>query len=258
MANRIHPSAVIDAAAELGDGIEVGPYCVIQGPVKLGDGCRLIAHVMLQGPAEIGPNNEFHPFASIGGRTQAVRYGGEPTHLAIGEGNCFRESVTISRGNGPGDRTVVGSHNNLLAYAHIGHDCVVGDHCIFSNSGTLGGHVLMEDHVIIGGLSAVHQFCRLGRFGFIGGCAKVEQDLPPFMLADGNPAKVRAVNVVGLQRNGCGEESIRRLREAFRILYRSNLNTSQALDRIEAEVEPCDETRHLTAFVRASERGIIH
>lgn len=258
MANRIHPTAVVDPAAVLGDGIEVGPYCVIGAGVSLGDHCRLVAHVVMQGPAEIGPENEFHPFASIGGRTQAIRYGGEPTRLVIGEGNCFREAVTINRGNGPGDVTVVGSHNLLLAYAHVGHDCQIGNHCVFSNNGTLGGHVIVEDRVTIGGLSAVHQFCRLGRFGFIGGCAKVEQDLPPYMLVDGNPAASRGVNSVGLQRQGVPEETIRRLRQAFRFLYRSGLNTTQALERIAGELEPCPEIGHLVAFVRESKRGIIH
>ncbi|MCC6354235.1 MAG: acyl-ACP--UDP-N-acetylglucosamine O-acyltransferase [Verrucomicrobiae bacterium] len=258
MANRIHATAVVDAGAELGDGIEVGPYCVVGEGVRLGDGCRLVAHVVLQGPSDIGPENEFHPFASVGGRTQAIRYGGEPTRLKIGRGNCFRECVTINRGNGPGDVTEIGSGNHLLAYAHVGHDCRVGDHCVFSNSGTLGGHVVVEDRVIIGGLSAVHQFCRLGRFGFIGGCAKVEQDLPPFMLVDGNPAEPRGVNSVGLRRHGVAEETIRMLKEAFRLLYRSGLNTTQAVERISAELGPCPEIDHLVAFIRASERGIIH
>ena len=258
MGNQIHPTAVVDPGAELGDGIEVGPYCVIGAGVRLGDGCRLVAHVVVQGPSEIGPENEFHPFASIGGRTQAIRYGGEPTRLQIGRGNCFRESVTVNRGNGPGDITVIGSHNHLLAYAHVGHDCRVGDHCVFSNSGTLGGHVVVEDRVTIGGLSAVHQFCRLGRFGFIGGCAKVEQDLPPFMLVDGNPARARGVNSVGMQRQGLSEETIKRMRSAFKLLYRSGLNTSQAVRRIEAELGTCPEIDHLLAFIRASERGIIH
>lgn len=258
MARTIHPTAVVDPAAEIGDGVEIGPYCVLGAAVRLGDGCRLHAHVVIEGPAEIGPENEFHPFASIGGRTQAIRYGGEPTLLVVGRNNSFRECVTINRGNGPGCKTVVGSFNHLLAYAHIGHDCVVGDHCVFSNNGTLGGHVVMEDHVIVGGLSAVHQFCRLGRHGFIGGCAKVEQDLPPYVLVDGNPARARAINAVGLQRNGFSDETIRRLKDAFRILYRRGLNTSQAIARIEAEIESCGEIRHFVDFIRASERGIIH
>lgn len=258
MSNKIHATAVVEAGAELGDGIEIGPYCVVGDGVRLGDGCHLLAHVVIQGPSEIGPENEFHPFASIGGRTQAIRYGGEPTRLQIGRGNCFRECVTVNRGNGPGDVTTIGSNNHLLAYAHVGHDCRVGDHCVFSNSGTLGGHVIVEDRVTIGGLSAVHQFCRLGKFGFIGGCAKVEQDLPPFMLVDGNPARARGINSVGMQRQGISEDTIKCLKAAFKLLYRSGLNTSQAAERIESELGSSPEIAHLLAFIRSSERGIIH
>ncbi len=255
--SRIHPSAVVDSRAELGADIVIGPFCVVAGDVVLGDRCRLLSHVSIQGPTRAGPDNEFHPFCSIGGATQDLKYRGEPTYLTIGAANRFREFVTINRGTAPGEHTVVGSHNNLLAYAHVAHNCVVGDHCVFSNNGTLAGHVIMEDHAIIGGLSAVHQFCRIGRFAMIGGCTKIVQDVPPFMVADGNPATVRAVNTVGLQRHGASEDTLRHLRAAHKILYDDTRNTSQALAHIETTLPPLDEIRHLVAFVRASQRGII-
>jgi len=167
------------------------------GPdVQLGDRCELISHVSLQGPSQIGSDNHFHPFCSIGGRTQDLKYAGEPTRLVIGDGNTFRESVTINRSTDATEPTTLGSHNHLLAYAHIAHNCTVGDHCIFSNNGTLAGHVIMEDYAIMGGLSAVHQFCRIGRHAMIGGCTKVVQDIPPYCVADGNPACVRSINTL--------------------------------------------------------------
>ena len=177
MANDIHSTAIIDPGAELGDGIVVGPYCVIGAGVKLGDGSRLHNHVTLAGPSEIGANNEFYPYASIGQRSQDLKYAGEPTFLKIGDGNTFREFCTVNRGTAPGSYTVVGSHGNYLAYSHIAHDCIVGDHVIFSNNGTLAGHVTVGDHAIMGGLTAVHQFCRIGAHAITGGCSKIVQDV---------------------------------------------------------------------------------
>jgi len=257
MASNIHPSAVVSPKAEIGDGVVIGPACVVGDGVKLGDGCVLRSHVVVDGPSDIGPENEFFPFCSIGGVTQDLKYKGEPTYLKMGRGNRFREGVTINRGTGPGEETVVGSHNNLLAYAHIAHNCVVGSHCIFSNCGTLAGHVVMEDYAIIGGLSAVHQFCRIGRMSIIGGCTKIVQDVPPYMIADGNPAVVRSVNLVGMQRNGIGEAAQKNMRQAHRLIYGAGLNTTQAVDRIAGEIEGCPEVDFLVAFVRASQRGIV-
>jgi UDP-N-acetylglucosamine acyltransferase len=258
MASHLHPTAIVDPGAELGADVEIGPYCVIGPKVKLGDRCILRSHVVLDGPSEIGPENEFFPFCSIGAATQDLKYSGEPTYLRIGQSNRFREFVTINRGTSPGEWTIVGSFNNLLAYAHIAHNCVVGNHCIFSNNGTLAGHVIMEDYAIIGGLSAVHQFCRIGRMSLIGGCTKIVQDLPPYTIGDGNPAEVRSLNLTGLKRNGIPDAAQRALREAFKLLYRPEYNTSQALDAIEAESSlECEEVRHLLTFCRASQRGII-
>lgn len=254
--NQIHPTAVVDPRARLGDGITIGPYCIVEGEVELGDACWLQAHVYVAGPSRIGPANRFYAHASIGQRTQDLKYSGEPTHLEIGEGNTFREFVTVNRSTASDGSTLIGNRGNFLAYSHVGHDCRVGDEVVFSNNGTLAGHVQVGDRVGIGGLTAVHQFCRIGRFAFTGGCTKIVQDVPPFMIADGNPAEIRGVNKVGLERAGFSRESLRALREAYRILYRADCNLTQAVERLLAELPGIPEIDELAAFIRASERGV--
>ena len=197
MGTKIHPTAVIDAGAEIGDECEIGPYCVIGAGVVLGEGCWLQHHVSLSGPSRFGARNRIYAFASLGQQTQDLKYAGEPTHLEVGEGNCFREFTTVHRGTAPGSVTRIGSRGNFLAYTHVAHDCTVGDEVIFSNNGTLAGHVEVGDFAVIGGLTAVHQFCRIGAHALTGGCSKIVQDVPPYMIADGNPAKVRSYNKVG-------------------------------------------------------------
>ncbi len=256
MTEIIHPTAIVDPRAELGRDVAIGPYCLVLGPVRLGDRCMLQGHVVMDGPAEIGPDNVFHAFCSIGQKTQDLKYTGEPTWLEIGSANVFRESCTVHRATAPEGRTVVGSGGNFLAYSHIAHDCTVGDGVIFSNNGTLAGHVTVEDHAVIGGLSAVHQFCRIGRHAITGGCSKIVQDVPPFMIVDGNPALARGVNKVGLERHGFSTEIVAALTEAFRVLYRAELNASQACERLEREFDSA-EVAQLIAFVRSSKRGIV-
>lgn len=251
----IHPTAIVDSAAEVAADAEVGPYCVVGAGVKLGKSCVLKHHVSLGGPAAIGKGNIFYPFCSIGEKTQDLKYQGEPTHLEIGDGNEFREFVTVNRGTGKGEKTVIGSRNHFLAYSHIAHNCTVGSDCVFSNNGTLAGHVIVEDHVTIGGLSAVHQFCRVGTHAMIGGCTKIVQDVPPYLIADGNPAEIRGVNTVGLQRRGFSEEQLRVLREAFRLIRK--YNTSQALDRLQKRLADKPEVQTLIQFIQNSQRGII-
>jgi len=254
---KIHPTAVIDPGAEIGAGCEIGPYCVIGAGVVLGRNCWLQHHVSLNGPTLVGEGNQFYAFGSIGQRTQDLKYAGEPTHLEIGDGNTFREFVTINRGTAPGAKTIVGSRNYFLAYCHIAHDCIVGSDVIFSNNGTLAGHVVVEDHVILGGLTAVHQFCRIGRYAMIGGCSKIVQDVPSYMIADGNPAQVRGINKTGLERHGFSPESMRALKEAYRILYRRQNNVAQAIEQMRTEIEETAEIEHLVSFVTHSSRGII-
>ena len=253
----IHPTAVVAAGAQLGDGVVIGPYCVVGDGVSLGDRCRLQGHVVLAGPCVIGPENEFYPFACVGQRSQDLKYTAEPTHLEIGVGNTFREFVTVHRATAPGGVTRIGSRGNFLAYSHVAHDCLVGDDVIFSNNGTLAGHVEVGDHAVIGGLTAVHQFCRVGRFAITGGCSKIVQDVPPFMMVDGNPAEVRHINQVGMERAGIEKETIRTIKEAFRILYRADLNTAQALERMRADLGASVEIRQLIDFIAGSKRGII-
>lgn len=257
MQTNIHPTAVIDRGAEIGAGCEVGPYSVVGPGVVLGDGCQLHHHVSISGPARIGAKNQFFPFACIGQRTQDLKYAGEPTYLEIGDDNTFREFVTVNRGTSPGTKTVIGSRNNFLAYCHIAHDCVVGSDVIFSNNGTLAGHVVVEDRVILGGFTAIHQFCRIGQYAMTGGCSKIVQDVPPYMIADGNPARVRGINKTGLERHGFSPESLRALKDAYRILYRSENNVAQAIEQMRAQVQDSGEIEHLIAFVTQSSRGII-
>jgi UDP-N-acetylglucosamine acyltransferase len=257
MSGRIHPTAVIDPGAEIGPDCEIGPYCVIGAQVQLGAGCSLQHHVSLHGPATLGSGNKFYPFACLGQQSQDLKYVGEPTQLVVGDGNTFREFVTVHRGTAPGSFTRIGSGGNFLAYTHIAHDCTVGDGVIFSNNGTLAGHVEVGDHAVIGGLTAVHQFCRIGRHALTGGCSKIVQDVPPFMIADGNPAKVRSYNKVGLERHGFGEEAQRCVKEAYRLIYRSALNLQQAIEQIRTDLPDLPETQQLLAFVTSSPRGII-
>jgi UDP-N-acetylglucosamine acyltransferase len=255
--SRIHPTAVIDPTAHVGQTTHIGPYCVIGAGVVLGEGCRLHNHVTLAGPSVIGNGNEFYPYASVGQRSQDLKYSGEPTRLEIGDGNVFREFVTVHRATSPEGVTRIGSRGNFLAYAHIAHDCVVGDDVIFSNNGTLAGHVAVGDHAVIGGLSGVHQFCRIGAHAIVGGCTKIVQDVPPFMIADGNPAEIRGINHVGLERRGFATEAIRELREAYRLLYRSQLNTTQGLEALNRDFPSSELVRHLAEFIASSERGIV-
>lgn len=252
----IHPTAVIHPKAEIGAECEIGPYCVIGEHVVLGAQCRLHSHVVIDGHTVLGKRNEVFPFASIGLKTQDLKWKGGVTRTEIGDDNTFREYVTIHSATSDGEVTSVGSNNHILAYCHMAHNVVLGSHVIMSNVATLAGHVTVEDHAVIGGLAAIHQFCRIGKMSIIGGCSKVVQDVPPFMLADGNPAETRTVNKVGLERNKVSEESQSALRQAFKILFREGLTITNALARIEAELPKLPEMVHLIQFVRTSSRGI--
>jgi UDP-N-acetylglucosamine acyltransferase len=254
---QIHPTAVIDPRAEIGAGCEIGPYCVVGADVRLGENCWLQHHVSLNGPATVGLGNRFFAFSSIGQQTQDLKYTGEPTFLEVGDENCFREFTTVHRGTAPHSVTRIGSRGNFLAYAHIAHDCTIGDGVIFSNNGTVAGHVEVGDHAVIGGLTAIHQFCRIGRFALTGGCSKIVQDVPPFLIADGNPAEVRSYNKVGLERHGFSEEAVRQIKEAYRLIYRAKLNLQQAVEQILAKFPGSPEVEHLVNFVTTSQRGII-
>ncbi|TLD69444.1 acyl-ACP--UDP-N-acetylglucosamine O-acyltransferase [Phragmitibacter flavus] len=257
MASQIHATAIVHPDAVIGEDVVVGPYCVIGEGVRIGDGCTLQNHVTICGPSVIGERNQFFSFTSIGQRTQDLKYAGEPTYLEVGDDNVFREFCTVNRGTLPGTKTIVGSHNHFLSYCHIAHDCVVGNHVIFSNNGTLAGHVIVEDHVILGGLTAVHQFCRLGKHSITGGCSKIVQDCMPFTIADGNPARTRSINQVGLQRNGYGDDQVAAIRKAYKTFFRSKLNMAQAVERLKSEGGMTAEVAHMVAFVEGSQRGMV-
>jgi len=254
---QIHPTAIVAPGAEIGAGTVIGPYCVIEEGVNLGEGCHLQNHVTIAGPSRIGRGNRFFTHGSIGQQTQDLKYSGEPTYLEIGDDNCFREFVTVHRGTAPGGVTRIGGGGSFLAYSHIAHDCTVGNCVIFSNNGTIAGHVEVGDHAVIGGLTAVHQFCRIGRHALTGGCSKIVQDVPPFMIADGNPAVVRGINRVGMERHGFPEAAMKQIKEAFRLIYRSKLNVKQAIEEMQNSLPASPEIGQLVEFLSNSQRGII-
>ena len=252
----IHPSAIVHPKAQIGSGCEIGPYCVIGENVALGDGCKLHSHVIIDGYTKLGRENEIFPFASLGLNSQDLKRKGGVTRAEIGDGNTFREYVTIHSATGDGEVTRVGSHNYILAYCHIAHNVTLGSHVIMSNVATLGGHVTVEDHAVFGGLAAVHQYCRIGKMSMIGGCTKIVQDVPPFMIVDGNPGETRTINKVGLERHGVSAEAQNALRRAYKILFREGLAIPNALAKIEQELPKFPEIQYLVNFVRTSERGI--
>ena len=252
----VHPTAIIHPKARIGAECEVGPYCVIGENVVLGARCKLHSHVVIDGHTKLGEGNEIFPFASIGLKTQDLKWKGGVTRTEIGDNNTLREYVTIHSATNDGEVTKVGSNNNLLAYCHLAHNVHLGNHIIMSNVATLAGHVTVEDQAVIGGLAAIHQFCRIGRLSMIGGCSKIVQDVPPFMIVDGNPGETRTINKVGMERGGISEEAQSALRLAYKILIRDGLTTANALAKIESELPALPEIQHLAQFVRDSERGI--
>jgi len=251
----IHASAIIHPKARIGSDCEIGPFCVIGEHVTLGDHCQLHSHVVIDGHTTLGKENQVFPFASIGLRTQDLKWKGGITRTEIGDRNTIRECVTIHSATADGEATIIGSDNNILANSHIGHNVVMGNRVIVSMA-ALAGHVIVEDFALVGGLSAVHQFCRIGRMSMIAGCSKVVQDVPPFMIVDGNPAETRTVNKIGMERNGFSDETQTALRQAYKILFREELSVPNALVKIEKELPPLPEVQHLVQFIRASERGI--
>ena len=251
----VHRSAIVHKKAKIGKGCEIGPYSVIGEHVALGDNCRIHSHVVIDGHTKIGKANEIFPFASIGLKTQDLKWKGGITQTEIGDNNTLREYVSIHSATGDGEVTRIGSHNHILAYCHVAHNCDLGDNIIMSNAATLAGHVTVEDYARIS-ICAIHQFCRIGRMSMVGGCSKVVQDVPPYMLADGNPAETRTINKIAMERLGVSEEAQTALRAAFKILFREGLTVSNALAKVEKKLPPLPEILHLIKFIRSSERGI--
>lgn len=255
----IHPTAIVDAKARIAESAEIGPYCVVGAEVEIGAGTRLMAHNYLEGPMSIGADNIFFPYSTVGVASQDLKYKGERAETRIGHRNRIREFATIHRGTrGGGLLTCIGSDNLLMTYCHVGHDARIGDHVILGSSVGLAGHVVIEDWADVSPFSGVHQFCRIGRHAFIGPYTVVKQDVLPYSLTSAKPeAAIFGANSIGLERRGFQTEVIEALQTAFRLLTRSQLNTSQAIERIRAEVPACNEVEQLLEFIRASERGFI-
>jgi UDP-N-acetylglucosamine acyltransferase len=252
----IHPTAIVAPGAQLGGDVEIGAYSIVGAQVRIGDRTRIMPHVFLDGRTTLGAGCVVFPFASIGTQTQDLKFKGGATSVEIGDQTTLREYVTVNAGTNEGDVTRVGSRCHILAYSHVAHQCVIGNDVVISNATQLAGHVIVEDGVGMGGACGVHQFVRIGTMSFIGGCSKVTQDIPPYMLADGNPAVPRGINVVGLQRQNMPEETRSLLKNAFKILYRQELTTKVALEQIRTQIPACAERDRLLAFIEASERGL--
>lgn len=257
MAANIHPTAVVEPGAQLGAVVEIGALAYVGAGVVLGDGTRLHHHASVEGLTTLGRSCEVFPYACIGGKTQDLKYKGGRPGLRAGDRNVFREYVTVNAATVDGDHTILGSDNTVLAYSHIAHDCVLGSHIVMSNLVSLAGHVTVEDHVVMGGAAGVHQFCRVGAHAMLSAMAKLVQDLPPFFIADGIPAEVRAFNKVGLERSGYTAEQLERVKQVYRILYRDGLNRSQALAKLAAhESAASAEFQRVITFAQKSERGL--
>ncbi|MGA7540531.1 MAG: acyl-ACP--UDP-N-acetylglucosamine O-acyltransferase [Steroidobacteraceae bacterium] len=254
----IDSHAIVSPRAELAAGVAVGPFSVIGPDVRIGAGTLIGPHVVINGPTTIGTDNRIFQFASIGDAPQDKKYRGEPTRLEIGDRNVFRESCTVNRGT-THDKgvTLIGHDNLFMAYSHVAHDCVIGSNTVFANCAALAGHVEIGDWVTLGGLTAVHQFARIGAYAFLGGGAIVTRDVPPYVMAAGNPAEPHSINSVGLKRRGFTEEQIRSIREAYRIVYRCDLKLSEALERLEPPAGEQPELRLFVDFIRSSQRSIV-
>ena len=253
----IHPTAIISSKAHLGSRVEVGPFAIIGEGCELGDDCMIAPRATLERDVKLASGVKIGIGSVIGGAPQDLKYAGEPTSVEIGEGTVVREYSTINRGTSQSFKTTVGSNCLLMSYVHLAHDCHIGNGVIIANGVQLAGHVTVDDKATISGLSAVHQFVRIGRYSFIGGCSRVSKDIPPFLKAVGNPVKLYGLNSIGLQRNGFSENVVRELKRAYRLFFRSDLNLSQAMERAEAELERFPEVTELLQFVDASERGVV-
>jgi len=257
--SEIDPRAIVSPQTRLGRDIRIGAYAVVGPGVELGDGCVLHPHAVVNGPARFGGGNVFHPFCSVGGDPQDLKYAGERTELVVGDANVFREFVTVSRGTRQGGGiTRIGSHNLFMAYVHIAHDCVVGDHTVFANAATLAGHVIVEDYATVGAFSPVHQYCRIGRYSFIGASTVITKDVPPFskVVAE-RETRCFGVNAIGLERRGFSAERIEAIEQAFRFLLRSKMNTTQAVEQMRASLNGSVDVEELVRFIETAERGVI-
>ncbi|MCW3060776.1 MAG: acyl-ACP--UDP-N-acetylglucosamine O-acyltransferase [Capsulimonas sp.] len=246
----IHPTAVIDPTAHIGKDVQIGAYCVIGAEVSIGDGSQLRAHVVIEPYVTVGAGCEIFSGAVLGGIPQDRKFKGEKSFLIIGDNNVIREHVTIHRAAGAGNETRIGDGNQIMAYCHIGHNCIIGSGITMANMVGIAGHVEVEDRVVLGGIVGIHQFVRIGKLAMIGGYSKVVQDIPPFMMADGRPCKILDLNVIGLRRSGVSAHTRADLKQAYKTLYRSSMNMSQALETIETDIDESPERDYLLSFIR--------
>ncbi|CAO95948.1 acyl-ACP--UDP-N-acetylglucosamine O-acyltransferase [Erwinia tasmaniensis] len=254
----IHPTSIVEDGAVIGAGVQIGPFCVIGANVSIGEGTTLKSHIVVNGHTRIGKDNTVYQFASIGEANQDLKYAGEPTRVEIGDRNRIRESVTIHRGTVQSDGvTRVGDDNLLMVNAHVAHDCVVGNHCILANNATLAGHVIVDDYAIIGGMTAVHQFCTIGAHVMVGGCSGVAQDVPPYVIAQGNHATPFGINLIGLQRRGFSKEALHAIRAAYKLLYRSGKTLDEVKPEIADIAQAHPEVQPFYDFFARSTRGLI-
>lgn len=253
----IHKTAIVDKNAELGEDVSIGPYAIIGKGVKIGSETRVRSHTVIEGNTTIGKNCEIYSSAILGTEPQDLKYGGEPTELIIGDNNTIREFVTINKGTADTGKTEIGDNNLIMAYAHIAHDCVIKNNTIIANVVNMAGHILIDDYAIVGGLVPIHQFCRIGKHCIVGGHSRINKDVPPFSTVAGSPPKVYSLNFVGLRRRNFHKEKIKDLKKAFKILFYSNLNTTQALDILKTEFDENKEVTELIEFFKTSRRGVI-
>ena len=254
----IHEQAIVESGAKIGKNVTIGPWSYIGQDVVIGDNCEINSHVVIKGPTTIGSHNRFFQFASIGEECQDLKYAGEPTELIIGDHNVFRESCTVHRGTiQDNSLTKIGSHNLLMAYTHVAHDCVIGDHCILANNASIAGHVHLGNHVILGGMTGVHQFCHIGDHSFVAANALILKDVPPYVMASGQPAKPFGLNSEGLKRRGFDKNTILNIKRAYKAVYRQNLSVEDALVIVNELANETAEIKSFSHFIQHSSRGII-
>lgn len=258
----IHPTAIIDPKAELDPSVEIAPNVVIGADVKIGANTVIGANVVIDGPIDIGCNNQIFPGAALGLPPQDLKYKGSKSRVKIGDRNTIREFVTVNRATGEGEETIIGNDNLLMAYVHVAHNCILGDRIVIANSVALAGHVEVESKAVIGGMLGIHQFVKVGKMAMLGGMSRIDRDVPPYMLVEGNPSHVRSLNLVALKRNNFDSEEISLLKKAYKILYRSGLTISQALQELESLCDN-EHINHLTKFMQSSvnnkhRRGLIN
>jgi len=254
----IHPTAIIDPGARLATGVSVGAYSIIGADVDVGENTWIAPHVVISGSTHIGRNNKIYQFSSIGAVPQDKKYAGEKTLLEIGDGNVIREGCTINRGTAQGGGiTRIGNNNWIMAYVHIAHDCIIGDNVVFANNASLAGHVTVQDYVILGGFTLVHQFCIVGAYAFTAMASAISKDVPPYLMVSGHMAKPHGLNTEGLKRHGFSSDSISQLRRAYKILYRSNYTVEQALEKLQELEQDCPEVVRWVEFLKNTTRGIV-